>query len=155
MPGLHIEHEIVEGEHLLWLLATAKQRSHTRQQLFGREGLEQVVVCPGVETSNSSRNGISRRQHQHRQREPLRPQSPANGKSVQVGKTHVKHEQVRECPFDLGKRGTAIGGGAHLIPFRREGPLEHPADWCVVVDDENGTTHAVSVGMAAGTTRFR
>ena len=128
----------------------AQQRPHPRAQLVDVERLDQVVVGARVQAGHAFVHGIAGGQQEDRHPQPLRPQPARDREPVHAGHRHVEHDRVGQVALDRGQRRTAVGGGDDLVALGRQGPLEHPPDRGVVVDQEKcgfrhsqeGTSHS-------------
>ncbi len=140
-----IERQVAEREQLFRRVA-AKQRAHTGEELLGRERLDEVVVGAGVEPGHAVGHCVARGQEQHRRREALRAEPPADGQPVEARHGHVEHDQVGGRALDGGERLAAVSRGLDHVAVGGERPVEHPADRSVVVDHEDrGLGHAARV----------
>ncbi len=69
--------------------------------------------------------------------EPLAAQPPRDREAVEPRHRDVEHDRVRHRALDLDQRRASVGRRAHLQALGAERAREHPADGCVVVDDED------------------
>src|SRR6201996_3147051 len=127
---------------------TAQQCPDPSPQLIDVKRLDQVVIGPGVEPVDPVRNGITRRQHEHRNPVALPPEQPAHLQPVDVRQADVKHHRVRDGARHLEER---VGAGLrqhHLVAGQAQRPAQHISQAPVIVDDEQ--SHSPDCGRSPG-----
>ena len=90
----------------------AQESADARQQFLEGERLDEVVVGAAVQAGDLVGRRIPRRQHQHRQREALLAELPAESEPVDAGQHDVEDQQV------VGELVGRAGG----VEGRRAGP---------------------------------
>jgi D-alanyl-D-alanine carboxypeptidase/D-alanyl-D-alanine-endopeptidase (penicillin-binding protein 4) len=127
--------------------AATQQRPQTREQLFERERLDEVVVGAGVEPAHAVGHRVARGQHEDRRAVTGRAQPPAHLEAVDVRHQQVEHERVRGPVGQRLQRLGAVGGQLRVVALEPQRSIDGFAHRGLVVDDQDA--HAVMVSAEA------
>src|SRR5688572_30010057 len=89
-----IEQERPHGELLLDRLTAAQSGSYAREELRECEGFDDIVVCPGIETSDAIGHRIARSQNDDRHFDELSSKGGHDLQAVPARKPQVQENQV-------------------------------------------------------------
>jgi hypothetical protein len=126
-----------------------EQRAQAREQLLALEGLDEVVVGPGVEALDARLERVARGEHEDRH-VIGRPQPPRDLDAVELRQPEVEDDEVGVEGRRLVQRGLAVAGDAHLVTLQAQGALEHLGDLLVVLDDEHARVATVHSLLTVG-----
>ena len=115
----------------------AQEGAHARGQLDDRERLHEVVVGARVEAGHAVVDAVTRREHQDRRRDALRPQPAGDGEPVHPGHRHIEDDRVRRRCLGVREGRPTVGDSVDGVALGGERALEHPPDRGVVLDDED------------------
>ena len=109
---------------------------HPGLELVDGEGLEDVVVGPGVQGTDDGRVVVTGR-HDDDRGVPHRAQHRQDGVAVEVGQAEVEQHQLGPVVHRVLESVEAAVGARHGVTPVPEGPDEGGADGRVVLDDEH------------------
>ena len=92
--GRRVEPQRAGHDRRLKSAGAAQQRVQTGDELGELEGLGEVVVAPRAEAGQAIRQGVARREEQHRRADALRAQGLAHVAAVGVRQADVDDEGV-------------------------------------------------------------
>ena len=116
--------------------AAAQQRAHAGQQLLALEGLDQIVVGPGVEPRHARLERVARGEDEDGH-VALLAQPAADLHAVELGQAQVEHDRVGLEVVRLVERGLTVARDADLVALLVEGTAEHAGDIGVVLDNQH------------------
>ncbi|MNI31436.1 hypothetical protein D3C73_853220 [compost metagenome] len=123
--------------------AAAQHGLDTGHQLFGREGLGDVVVGAGFQAVNLVLLGTLGGQHddRHGAGALVIAQLARHGQAGSAGQHPVQQDQVGQFGADKGLGLVGVEGAQHFVP--REGQVDGDQflDCGFVFDDEDGAGH--------------
>ena len=109
--------------------------AHQLDRLVDVERLRQVFERAALVRRDGAVEIGVRRHHDHRQSRPLAADLLEQVEAAAAGHADVGHEHVRLLAAERGKHRVGVVERRRLHAALPEGPLEHPADRRVVVDD--------------------
>ena len=149
-PGLaggQVEGEVLEAQHLVVgdRCAPPEQGPEPSEELREVEGLDEVVIGPGIETSHAVADRITCGEHQHRRPIPERSKPTADLEAVDVRQLEVEHHGIGCGLGERPDRFGAVGGDVDLVALEDEGALERVPDRLVVIDHQDA--HLISSSL--------
>lgn len=143
--GYGIQLQIRRLETARRLSGPAKQGAQAGQQFGKRERFGEIVVGTGFKPGDLVLDGLARGQQQNRRAVPIGPESPADGKAIQLREHEVQDDQIIRIilsqpqsffPIDRHINGVALFLKALLDEGRHIG---------IVFDDKNPHDRALSL----------
>ena len=138
LPGPGIEGEIGVGELLRRpAVGPPQQRPQSGEELLEREGLDDIVVGPGVEAVDAVLDGVARRQHQDRSVIAARPQLPGDLQAIALWHQHVEHDRVQRISrSDRTESLLAVRRQLDVVALELQRSFERPSELRLVVYDQ-------------------
>ena len=164
-----VEHEI--GEAKLFVarfgsrLGPAQEGADASEQLIEIEGLDEIVVGPGVEPGDAVRDGVARGQHQDRQAPAgaLLGRAKASGDldTVEARQHEIEDEQVGRRVANGIEGAAPIVEDFDVVPLENQAPAHKAGNGGLVFDQQIRTlmppaggpmTDRGSAGLLTGAT---
>ena len=117
--------------------APASERPDARLQFRRCEGLAQVIVRPQVEPPHPVVERVARGQHQHRHPVALPPQGLKHREAVDVGQSHIEHDQRIGLPRRDHQRVLAGRDMIDRMARRAQQGNDPAGQRCIILDDQN------------------
>jgi hypothetical protein len=114
-----------------------QERTDARQQLRRVERLGEIVVRTGVEATHAIRDGVSRREHQHRCLHPSTAKLGRDIEPVPPRQPDVDDREIRLLLQRLQETALTIAGGPYEPSLFAKNLLEQCEQVWAVFDDEN------------------
>src|SRR5262245_15182735 len=105
----------------------AQQRADTGDQLFGREGLDEIVIGTGIEALDTIPDAVACGQHQNRQPTACAANGFYELQAVAIGQAEIEDDRIVGHTLDMSGRVVKAGsfidaeaailnGCAHVAP---------------------------------------
>ena len=115
----------------------AQQRLHARDHLLHREGLDDVVVGPGLQPADALVDLVARGEHADGHLVAALAQAAQDLEAVEVGHVQVEQHDGGANPRGRLQRGAATRGGHDAEALELEAGGDGAADGGVVVDEQH------------------
>jgi isopenicillin-N epimerase len=116
----------------------ACKRSKSCKQFCERKGLDQVIICAGVQAGDAILDAVPSGQHQDVTIDVQVAKAAADGESVQPsGQHHVENDRVVAVVFGFGDGVTPVVDNIGSNPDLGEPPLERCGSFLVVLCHEH------------------
>jgi hypothetical protein len=111
------------------------------RELLWIEGLGDVVVGPVAQRADGICDGRERGHQDHRSARRLLPETPEDGKPVDLWQTHIEDGHVEDALCNQGDCLLTVRGLGYPVTGIGEGVRETEACRLVIVDDEDLERH--------------
>jgi hypothetical protein len=112
----------------------ARECAQPRHQLLGRERLDQVVVCAGLQSRHAVGDGVACGQHENRDAVAGGADAAADLEPVDLGHEQIEHDRVRRALGELVERLLAVRRQLDLVAVHAKRTVQCVAYRRLVVD---------------------
>ncbi len=160
LPRREVHAQVREGQRLVVrhhvrtgrrrVRAAPQQGADPGEEFVQFEGLDQVVVGPGVQPGHAVTDRVTGRQHEDRRRVTGAADAAGGGEAVHAGHLDVQDHQVGPVGGRLLQGVGAVDRDLGVVPLEGEAALECFAHRRLVVDDQDALGVTVAIGGAHG-----
>lgn len=145
LAGGEVHPQVGEGQHIVVgdaacrgrVRAAAQQGPDAGEELVQFEGLDQVVVGPGVEPGDAVADGVAGGEHQDGRGGAGGTQAAGGGQTVHPRHLDVEDDQIGGVRLGPGEGVETVDGDFGVVPLEREAALQGLTHRGLVVDDQD------------------